>query len=541
MKLNSREPRRAILLALPENIFPDQFRMSDFVVVLTGATSGLGLEVARLIISKPELFSKRTIRPVFIGRRDLTHVDEIFNEDNYLQMNLAYPNTTGNDILKFLGLGGHIDMLIHNAAVGYYGQWEMESARDFDCMFQVNLVSPIVITRTLAPALSGGKVVFVSSVVSDLPTPKYAAYTATKAGLTGFAKSFALEVEGEIEVLTVFPGAMKTGFHEKMKAFELPIDKFTDPKVAVIGFIDALHGIGAKTVSWKDWTIRQLAGSTMLRPVIREAVKRKASSSTDEPDAKKQAFEQVRIKRALITGAANGIGKELVLKYESEGYEVVGIDMEKFKCGNSSQAVVLDLTDFNAYSDTLASMGESFDVVILNAGMNRTGRFTEMKVSTIRSILDLNSRSVMRLLLALHGLELLGAHTRFVFVSSLSHFVSYPGASVYAASKDFIASLAYSLSANGGAYPAHSGCVYPGPTHTKQAWECAPDNSQKVVDRRMLPKDVAKTVFSAENKRHQRIVPGWTNWIISSFGAAFPSVVQKIMKRAIYDRLPAKK
>jgi len=66
-----------------------------------------------------------------------------------------------------------------------------------------------------------------------------------------------------------------------------------------------------------------------------------------------------------------------------------------------------------------------------------------------------------------------------VFVSSLSRLLSYPGAAVYAASKDGLASYARSLAVALAPQKMHVLTVYPGPTRTAHARRYSPDNSRE--------------------------------------------------------------
>lgn len=90
-----------------------------------------------------------------------------------------------------------------------------------------------------------------------------------------------------------------------------------------------------------------------------------------------------------------------------------------------------------------------------------------------------------------------------VFVSSLAHFVSYPGASVYAASKDGLAAYARSLRV---AEPAlHVLTVFPGLTRPAHARRYGPDNSREA--RRMPPEKLAELIYRAVQRRQKVLIP----------------------------------
>ena len=91
-------------------------------------------------------------------------------------------------------------------------------------------------------------------------------------------------------------------------------------------------------------------------------------------------------------------------------------------------------------------------------------------------ILEVNLTAPLALTAGLLKKNLLASAGSLVFVSSLSRFLSYPGAAVYAASKDGIASYARSLAVALVPAGIHVLTVYPGPTRTAQARACSPNN-----------------------------------------------------------------
>jgi short-subunit dehydrogenase len=107
---------------------------------------------------------------------------------------------------------GALDILVHNAASGWYGPAPQQSAASIEELLRVNLYAPISLTHALLPRLrpSHGVVAFISSVHSALPTPDFAVYTATKAALDGFARNLRLEERGAVDVVVLWPGPTRT-------------------------------------------------------------------------------------------------------------------------------------------------------------------------------------------------------------------------------------------------------------------------------------------------------------------------------------------
>ena len=192
-------------------------------VLITGATSGIGLELTKLYASK------KGTKLALLGRRPLQQLDEaLFNTENYCQVDLATDFCT-DLVLNFLERVNinHLNMLVHNAGIGYFGCPEDQSDESILEVLKVNLYTPLRLSHTLMPFIKKvkGKIILVSSVAVYLPTPDYTVYTASKAALDGFARS--LRAEGNVRVQVIHPGATKTAMAVKSG---LPPEKIKDAK-----------------------------------------------------------------------------------------------------------------------------------------------------------------------------------------------------------------------------------------------------------------------------------------------------------------------
>lgn len=181
-------------------------------ILITGASDGIGHALA-------VRYAANGARVVGIGRRTFpaSLAGSVARED-YCAIDLERSDAV--DVMRAFLLMRNVarlDVVIHNAAVGWFGPCPEQSGASIDQMLQVNLHAPIVLTHLLLPWLraSRGVVVFVSSVHSALPTPEFAVYTATKAGLDGFARNLRLEERGTVDVVTVWPGPTRTNLHAK--------------------------------------------------------------------------------------------------------------------------------------------------------------------------------------------------------------------------------------------------------------------------------------------------------------------------------------
>jgi uncharacterized protein len=190
-------------------------------VLITGATSGLGLELAKLYAPDSRLF--------LLGRKPLSKLREaIFHDHAYCQCDLSKPNCA-DVVTEWLEIEGitSLDLVIHNAGVGYYGHLLRQSDKSLDELLAVNLYAPIRLTHALLPHLkqAKGKLVFISSVAANLPVAHYSIYGASKAALSGFARNLKLEL-ADVKVQTIYPGAIQTEMHGKSGATKLNTKSF---------------------------------------------------------------------------------------------------------------------------------------------------------------------------------------------------------------------------------------------------------------------------------------------------------------------------
>ena len=109
-----------------------------------------------------------------------------------------------------------LDRLVINAGTGVYGGAETETAAAIRQTLDVNLAAPILLARRLAPYLEAarGKLVLIGSVAhrgsANMPS-----YAASKAGLSGLARSLDAEWSGRIAVQIIHPGPTATPMHAK--------------------------------------------------------------------------------------------------------------------------------------------------------------------------------------------------------------------------------------------------------------------------------------------------------------------------------------
>lgn len=168
-------------------------------VLITGCSSGYGLETARL-------FHDRGWRVVATMRNPRADVLPASERMRVLPLDVTDPDS----IAAALAEAGPIDALVNNAGIGLFGAVEATPMATVREVFETNTFGVMAITRAVLPgfrARGGGVVVNVTSSVTLAPHPLMAVYTASKAAVEGFTASLALELaEFGVRVRLVQPG-----------------------------------------------------------------------------------------------------------------------------------------------------------------------------------------------------------------------------------------------------------------------------------------------------------------------------------------------
>lgn len=187
-------------------------------VVLTGASGGIGAELARLLVqsgarvllvarSGPRLLSLATqIQPPGTGRE---RVDA-----------LAVDITTsaGRRAVLDAARARGVNVLVNNAAVPCFGSACQSNASELEQLIQTNVTAPLALTAGLLGQLMAQKhalILNVGSVLGEIGVPGYAAYGASKAALRQYSQALRRELAGSgVNVLYAAPRAVSTPFND---------------------------------------------------------------------------------------------------------------------------------------------------------------------------------------------------------------------------------------------------------------------------------------------------------------------------------------
>ena len=191
--------------------------------LITGASSGIGLELARLLAANGH-------RLIIVARDSerLKTVAEQLESDHSVPVtwhakDLSEPGAADELWATIDQSGDSVGILVNNAGIGLYGPFQDQSVDEARRMQMINVVALTTLTRLALPGMlarHSGRILNVASMVGYQPGgPRMAVYYATKSYVLSFSKGLARELDGSgVSVTALSPGLVKSSFEERSGA-----------------------------------------------------------------------------------------------------------------------------------------------------------------------------------------------------------------------------------------------------------------------------------------------------------------------------------
>ncbi|HOO73773.1 MAG: beta-ketoacyl-ACP reductase [Thermotogae bacterium] len=193
-------------------------KLNNRVIIVTGASGGIGLELSKLFISEGA-----TVIGFDLNSDTLISARKKLGE-NFLpeKINITDSDSVSLKVKEIYEKFGKIDVLVNNAGVTKDNFSFIMKDEDFDFVVDINLKGTFIVTKYVSKYMrknKNGVILNVSSVVGIDGNPGQINYSASKAGVIGMTKTLAKELtlKGEnIRVNAIAPGFIETAMTDKL-------------------------------------------------------------------------------------------------------------------------------------------------------------------------------------------------------------------------------------------------------------------------------------------------------------------------------------
>ena len=180
-------------------------------IFVTGASSGIGLAIARLLLAEGH--------EVWSTSRNLERIPRM-PRCHPVRLDLTDRLSVGKAFNSALTEAGHFDVLINNAGAGHFGPAELLPMETIASQFQILVFGQIELMQLALRHMQTrgeGLIVNVTSLASRFPVPFMAAYNASKAALAAFTMSIQLELaNSHVHIVDLQPADISTEFNQSV-------------------------------------------------------------------------------------------------------------------------------------------------------------------------------------------------------------------------------------------------------------------------------------------------------------------------------------
>ena len=183
-------------------------------ILITGASSGLGAELARQYASKDNTL-------ILLARREdkLKKLQEELTPLSQAVKIIVADLSDFDTLQKKIEILGFVDMVILNAGISIGHSEELTSFANFKKLYDVNVLSQHAILEVLLPKFveqKSGKIVFISSLASLITMPTSKAYSSTKRAINAYAEGIRYKYNSKgIKVINILPGFIVSEMTDK--------------------------------------------------------------------------------------------------------------------------------------------------------------------------------------------------------------------------------------------------------------------------------------------------------------------------------------
>ena len=195
-----------------------RWKPQDSVSIVTGASSGIGRSLCKLLVARGAT--------VVASARRGDRIDQLARPSDPGRIvpvigDITSPQTRQEIVDSAVSIrGGEVDLLVNNAGIGAIGPFADASEERLRRIMEVNFFAPVELTRSLIPNLRSGRapvICNIGSVLGHRAVPEKSEYCASKFALHGFSDSLRAELAGDgTQVTIVSPSTTRSEFFESL-------------------------------------------------------------------------------------------------------------------------------------------------------------------------------------------------------------------------------------------------------------------------------------------------------------------------------------
>lgn len=223
------------------------------VYLVTGASRGLGREIARAVLENSDQLVAGARKPSDLDDLAAAYGDRI----RVVALDVTDAHAAEAAVRTALGAFGRLDVVVNNAGYANLAAVEDVTIEDFRAQIDTNLLGVVNVTKAALPVLrgqGGGHIVQISSVGGRMATAGLSAYQSAKWAVGGFSSVLAQEVAPlGIKVTVLEPGGMRTDW----AGSSMSVPPISTPYQATVGAMAAMHD-GAATMAGDPAKVAQV-------------------------------------------------------------------------------------------------------------------------------------------------------------------------------------------------------------------------------------------------------------------------------------------
>lgn len=213
-------------------------RLADKVVIVTGASKGIGAGIARAMARE----GASVVVNYASSKTDADRVVEDIVGQGGEAIAVQADTSSAEDVERLFAESarafGPVDVLVNNAGVFRFGPFVETTEESFHWHFNTNVLGPVLTTLAAVKQFgpSGGSVINISSVVGSHARPSATIYSSTKGALDTLTRALALELgERNIRVNAVAPGHTETEGTKEMFAGDVGVKLAAESPLSRLG------------------------------------------------------------------------------------------------------------------------------------------------------------------------------------------------------------------------------------------------------------------------------------------------------------------